>query len=200
MFGKKILPDSPLQNSGLTHLVLSAPLDPPYPADTSTIRFGMGCFWGAERLFWQAKGVYVTASGYAGGSTANPSYYEVCSGRTGHCEVVQVVYNPKITPLEELLKIFWENHDPTQYMRQGNDVGTQYRSAIFVNDSNTLGVCLASRDSYQSKLTVGGFGEISTEISINEDFYLAEANHQQYLAKHPNGYCNHGFCQVEYSI
>jgi len=182
----------------LRHFVLSVPLAPPYPDGTKTIRFGMGCFWGVERLFWKPDGVYLTAAGYAGGTFVNPGYELVCSGKSGHAEVVQVVYRPNSISLEELLKVFWENHDPTQQMRQGNDVGPQYRSVIYCDDEEDRTVCLESKESYQKKLTEAGFGQVTTEILVEKTFYLAEANHQQYLAKNPGGYCNHGFCQVEY--
>ena len=150
--------------------------------------FGMGCFWGAERLFWQTPGVWTTAVGYAGGFTPNPTYEEVCSGRTGHAEVVLVVFDPAVVTYDQLLKVFWEGHDPTQGMRQGNDVGTQYRSAIFTFDDEQRQAAEASRDMYQERLTDAGYGEITTEIEAAPTFYYAEDYHQQYLAKNPNGY------------
>jgi peptide-methionine (S)-S-oxide reductase len=181
-----------------THLVTDAPLHPPFPDGTEQAVFGMGCFWGAERLFWQTDGVITTAAGYAGGYTRNPTYEEVCSGRTGHTEVVLVVYDPTIVDYDTLLKVFWENHDPTQGMRQGNDVGTQYRSAIYTTTDEQRARAEASRDVYQRALTDAGFGTITTEIAEAGPFYYAEDYHQQYLKKNPFGYCNHGFCQVAY--
>jgi peptide-methionine (S)-S-oxide reductase len=180
------------------HLVLGTPMVPPFPEGLQQVQLGMGCFWGAERVFWQLDGVHTTAAGYAGGHTPNPTYEEVCSGRTGHAEVVLVVFDPERLPLEEVLRPFWEQHDPTQGMRQGNDVGTQYRSAIYVADDDQRAVALASRDAYQQALARGGFGVITTEIAPAGPFYYAEDYHQQYLAKNPGGYCNHGFCQVAY--
>lgn len=178
---------------GVTHFVNGRPLDPPFPLGSEQILFGMGCFWGAERKFWQAgEGVYVTAVGYAGGVTRNPTYDDVCSGRTGHAEVVLVVYQPAATPLEELLRIFWESHDPTQGMRQGNDVGTQYRSAIYAPTPAQLAAVEASRAAYQRVLTAAGYGPITTEIAGERPFYYAEDYHQQYLAKNPGGYCGLG--------
>ncbi|HSJ45002.1 MAG TPA: peptide-methionine (S)-S-oxide reductase MsrA [Euzebyales bacterium] len=181
-----------------THLVTGQPLHPPFPDSTVQAVFGMGCFWGAERLFWQTDGVVTTAAGYAGGSTPNPTYEEVCSGRTGHTEVVLVVYDPAAVSYDVLLKVFWENHDPTQGMRQGNDVGTQYRSAIYTTTEEQRARAEASRAAYQAALTNAGFGEITTEIADAGPFYYAEDYHQQYLKKNPHGYCNHGFCQVAY--
>lgn len=178
---------------GASHFVNGHPLDPPYPLGCEEALFGMGCFWGAERKFWQAgEGVYVTAVGYAGGTTRHPSYEDVCSGRTGHAEVVRVVYQPAALSFERLLKIFWESHDPTQGMRQGNDVGTQYRSAIYVTTEGQRVAAEASRSAYQRVLTDGGFGPITTEIGASPPFYYAEAYHQQYLAKNPGGYCGLG--------
>jgi peptide-methionine (S)-S-oxide reductase len=175
------------------HYVNGAPLAPPYPAGHETIQFGMGCFWGAERKFWQAgEGVTVTAVGYAGGSTPNPTYEEVCSGLTGHTEVVLVVYDPKKIPLAKLLAIFWESHDPTQGMRQGNDTGTQYRSAIYCSSAAQLAAAEASKAAYQAALAAHGHGAITTEIASGREFYFAEAYHQQYLAKNPGGYCGLG--------
>jgi peptide-methionine (S)-S-oxide reductase len=175
-----------------THFVLGTPLEPPFPEGVETAVFGLGCFWGAERSFWQAPGVYTTAAGYAGGYTPNPTYEEVCSGRTGHAEVVLVAYRPEEISYEELLRIFWEGHDPTQGMRQGNDVGTQYRSGIYVTSDAQREAALASREMYQAKLREAGYGEITTEIRDAPEFFYAEDYHQQYLAKNPNGYCGLG--------
>jgi peptide-methionine (S)-S-oxide reductase len=175
-----------------SHLVLGTPLTPPFPDGLATAVFGMGCFWGAERLFWQAEGVYTTAVGYAGGITPNPTYEEVCSGRTGHTEAVLVVYDPERISYEELLRIFWEGHDPTQGMRQGNDTGTQYRSAIYTSSEAQADAAQASRHAYQTVLTGAGWGEITTEIATAPSFYYAEDYHQQYLARNPNGYCGLG--------
>lgn len=174
------------------HLVLGTPLTPPFPEGTERALFGMGCFWGAERLFWQAPGVFTTAVGYAGGYTPNPTYEEVCSGRTGHAEVVLVVFDPASTSYEEMLRIFWEGHDPTQGMRQGNDVGTQYRSAIYWTSEPQRKAALASRDRYQRALAEAGYGRITTEIAEAGPFYYAEPYHQQYLAANPSGYCGLG--------
>jgi len=174
------------------HFVNGHPLKPPFPQGLEQAIFGLGCFWGAERKFWQAPGVYTTAVGYAGGHTPNPSYEEVCSGRTGHAEVVLVVFDPKATGYEALLKLFWESHDPTQGMRQGNDVGTQYRSAIYTHGPAQRAAAEASRDAYQRVLGRGGFGAITTEIREAPPFYYAEDYHQQYLAKNPDGYCGLG--------
>jgi peptide-methionine (S)-S-oxide reductase len=171
------------------HLVLGTPLLPPFPEGVEHILVGMGCFWGAERLFWQLPGVYTTAVGYAGGSTQNPTYREVCSGRTGHAEVVLVAYRPAELPLAELLRTFWEEHDPTQGMRQGNDVGTQYRSAIYYTSPEQRDIVIASRDAYQAALSARQRGQITTEIAEAGPFYLAEEYHQQYLEKNPGGYC-----------
>lgn len=171
------------------HFVSGAPLKGPYPEGTETIYFGLGCFWGAEQLFWQIPGVHVTAVGYQGGLTPNPTYEEVCSGRTGHTEAVKIVYDPKAVSLETLLKTFWEAHDPTQGMRQGNDVGTQYRSAIYGTTDAQCTAAIASRDAYNRELAAAGRGEITTEIAPAEPFYYAETYHQQYLAKNPGGYC-----------
>ena len=173
------------------HLVTGAPLAGPFPGKATAI-FGMGCFWGAERKFWQAPGVYTTAVGYAGGLTPNPTYEEVCSGLTGHTEAVLVVYDPAVTSYDALLKIFWESHDPTQGMRQGNDVGTQYRSAIFTSSPEQRQAAAASRHMFQDRLTGSGYGRITTEIADAPTFYYAEDYHQQYLAKNPNGYCGLG--------
>ncbi|HXF97752.1 MAG TPA: peptide-methionine (S)-S-oxide reductase MsrA [Gaiellaceae bacterium] len=174
------------------HLVLGTPLTPPFPEGTERALFGMGCFWGAERLFWRAPGVYTTAVGYAGGVTANPTYEEVCSGLTGHAEVVLVVFDASRTGYEQLLRIFWEGHDPTQGMRQGNDVGTQYRSAIYWTSEAQREAAHASRERYQRELARAGYGSITTEIAPAGPFYYAEAYHQQYLARNPNGYCGLG--------
>ena len=174
------------------HVVLGTPLAPPFPEGLALALFGLGCFWGAERKFWQAEGVYSTSVGYAGGHTPNPSYEEVCSGRTGHNEVVRVVYDPKRTSYEALLRIFWESHDPTQGMRQGNDVGTQYRSGIYATSPAQREAAQASRDAFQKRLTEAGFGKITTEIVDAPAFYYAEDYHQQYLAKNPGGYCGLG--------
>ena len=174
------------------HTVLGNPLKGPWPAGLQTAVFGMGCFWGAERLFWRLPGVYSTAAGYAGGITPNPTYEEVCSGRTGHTEAVLVVYDPKEVTYDQLLKVFWENHDPTQGMRQGNDIGTQYRSAIYVTSDAQKQAALETRDAFQPVLAAGGYGDITTEIADAGEFYYAEDYHQQYLAKVPNGYCGLG--------
>ena len=174
------------------HHVNGAPLEPPFPAGMQQSIFGMGCFWGAERKFWQKPGVFSTAAGYAGGFTPNPTYQEVCSGETGHTEVVLVVFDPKLVAFEELLRVFWENHDPTQGMRQGNDAGTQYRSAIYASGAEQLRSTEASREMYQAELTRAGHGRITTEIRAAPEFYYAEDYHQQYLAKNPGGYCGIG--------
>ena len=173
------------------HVVTGGPMVRPFPGMEVAV-FGMGCFWGAERKFWQTKGVLTTAAGYAGGQTPNPTYREVCTGRTGHAEVVQVVFDPKVVSYQSLLKIFWENHDPTQGMRQGNDVGTQYRSAIYWTDDAQRSAAETSRDAYQKVLKARGYGEITTEIRRAPDFYYAEDYHQQYLEKNPDGYCGLG--------
>jgi len=174
------------------HEVLDTPIAPPFPDGLEQAVVGMGCFWGAERIFWQAPGVYTTAVGYAGGFTKNPTYEEVCSGRTGHTEAVLVVFDPQQTSYEEILRLFWENHDPTQGMRQGNDAGTQYRSAIYASSPEQLAAAEASRDAFQAELNAAGYGEITTEIAEAGPFYYAEPYHQQYLAKNPNGYCGLG--------
>jgi peptide-methionine (S)-S-oxide reductase len=174
------------------HYVNGHPLTPPFPAGFAQAMFGMGCFWGAERMFWQAMGVFTTAVGYAGGYTPNPTYQEVCSGMTGHTEVVLVVFDPDATSYDAMLRIFWENHDPTQGMRQGNDVGTQYRSAIYTYSPDQHREAMASRDLFQERLSAVGFGQITTEIAEAPAFYYAEEYHQQYLAKNPNGYCGLG--------
>lgn len=174
------------------HAVNSHPLQPPFPAGLQQAVFAMGCFWGAERRFWQQPGVYSTAVGYAGGYTPNPTYEEVCSGLTGHTEVVLVVFDPQVTDYAALLKVFWEAHNPTQGMRQGNDSGTQYRSAIYCHGSDQLSAALASQEAFQQALTAAGLGPITTEIAAAPAFYYAEAYHQQYLAKNPDGYCGLG--------
>jgi len=178
----------------LTHTVLGTPLKGPWPAGFETAVFGMGCFWGAERIFWRIPGVYSTSVGYSGGFTANPTYEETCTGRTGHAEVVQVVYDPSAVTYETLLKTFWENHDPTQGMRQGNDIGTQYRSTIYVTTDEQLAVATASREAFAPVVEQAGYGEITTEIARLGEYYFAEDYHQQYLSdvKNPYGYCNHG--------
>ncbi len=175
-----------------SHHVNGAPLAPPFPANLQRALFGMGCFWGAERKFWQIPGVFTTAVGYAAGHTPNPTYEEVCSGLTGHSEVVLVVFDPQKVTYEQLLKFFWEGHDPTQGMRQGNDVGTQYRSGIYYYDEVQNGLANASRQRFQEQLTRAGFGEITTEILAAPEFYYAEPYHQQYLSKNPGGYCGLG--------
>ncbi len=187
------------------HVVLGTPLVGPWPEGTDVIYFAMGCFWGAERIFWQIPGVHSTAVGYMGGWTKHPTYEETCTARTGHTETVQVVYDPSQVDLDVLLKAFWENHDPTTANRQGNDVGTQYRSAIFATTEVQLAASLSSSDRYQAALTAAGFGEITTQISQASHagdgvFYYAEPYHQAYLKTHPGGYCNHGFCQIGYDL
>jgi len=174
------------------HFVNAARLEPPFPDGMELGLFGLGCFWGAERKFWEAKGVYSTSVGYAGGHTPNPTYQETCTGRTGHTEAVQVVYDPATTSFEALLKLFWENHDPTQGMRQGNDVGTQYRSGIYCFGDEQRRLAETSRAAYQENLTASGYGTITTEILPAPEFYYAEDYHQQYLAKNPDGYCGIG--------
>jgi peptide-methionine (S)-S-oxide reductase len=174
------------------HDVLGTPISPPFPAGLEQAIVGMGCFWGAERVFWKAPGVYTTAVGYAGGFTKNPTYEEVCSGRTGHTEAVLVVFDPQQISYDEILGLFWENHDPTQGMRQGNDVGTQYRSAIYWTTDAQRAAAEASREMYAAELAHAGYGDVSTEIAEAGPFYYAEPYHQQYLAKNPNGYCGLG--------
>ncbi|MDP9405753.1 MAG: peptide-methionine (S)-S-oxide reductase MsrA [Actinomycetota bacterium] len=174
------------------HAVNGRPLTPPFPDGMAQAIFGMGCFWGAERVFWRLDGVWTTAVGYAGGYTPNPTYEEVCSARTGHTEVVLVVFDPAVISYDEVLRVFWESHDPTQGMRQGNDVGTQYRSAVYVTDPAQRAAAEASRDRYQAVLDRAGYGRITTEITDAETFFYAEGYHQQYLAKNPNGYCGIG--------
>jgi peptide-methionine (S)-S-oxide reductase len=176
-----------------THFVLGTPLKPPFPEGLEQAVFGLGCFWGAERIFWElGEGIHTTAAGYAGGITPNPTYEETCSGRTGHTEVVLVVFDPKKIPFETLLRTFWEAHDPTQGMRQGNDVGTQYRSALYTTTEAQREAAMASRDRYNDALLKAGRGEITTELAEAGPFFYAEEYHQQYLAKNPNGYCGIG--------
>ena len=186
------------------HEVLGTPLTPPFPDGLEQAVVGMGCFWGAERVYWRADGVFTTAVGYAGGTTPNPTYEEVCSGRTGHTEAVLVVFDPAAISYEEVLRLFWENHDPTQGMRQGNDVGTQYRSAVYWTSEAQQRLAEASRDAFQAELARAGYGEISTELAAAGPFFYAEPYHQQYLAKNPNGYCGLGgtgvSCPVGVSI
>jgi len=182
------------------HFVSGRPLKPPYPEGLEMAMFGLGCFWGAERAFWLTDGVYATAVGYTGGYTPNPTYEEVCSGLTGHNEVVRVVYDPRVVSYQELLKVFWESHDPTQGMRQGNDVGTQYRSAIYTYTPAQRSQAEASRRAYQQALTAAGRGTVTTEIEDAPEFYFAEHYHQQYLAKNPGGYCGLGGVGVCYRI
>jgi peptide-methionine (S)-S-oxide reductase len=181
------------------HFVSGRPMTPPYPAGLEVAEFGLGCFWGAERRFWQAPGAWVTAVGYSGGFTPNPDYKEVCSGLTGHAEVVRVVFDPREIGYAELLRIFWESHDPTQGMRQGGDTGTQYRSAIYTTNAAQQVQAEASRVAYQQALAAAGRGEITTEIRPAPQFYFAEDYHQQYLAKNPGGYCGLGGCGVPFS-
>jgi peptide-methionine (S)-S-oxide reductase len=174
------------------HFVNGSRITPPFPADTEDVWFGMGCFWGAERAFWRTDGVHTTAAGYAGGITPNPTYEEVCTGRTGHAEVIRVVYRPEEIDFDGVLRVFWEGHDPTQGDRQGNDVGTQYRSAIYTTGPAQVEAALRSRDRYQQELTSSGYGTITTEIAPGTEFFYAEDYHQQYLGKNPNGYCGLG--------
>ena len=182
------------------HAVLDAPLRAPFPTGSQIVWFGMGCYWGAERKFWQTPGVHATAVGYAGGFTVNPTYRETCTGRTGHTEIVQVVFDPATISFGQLLQTFWENHDPTQGNRQGGDIGTQYRSAIYCADAEQLAAALASREAYQGALSAAGLGRITTEIALAGPFYYAEDEHQQYLHKNPWGYCGLGgtgvTCQI----
>ncbi|HEY9605730.1 MAG TPA: peptide-methionine (S)-S-oxide reductase MsrA [Allocoleopsis sp.] len=204
-FGKKLTlptPDQALPGRSESmpvparHYVNGNPLQPPYPDGLEMAMFGLGCFWGAERKFWQQNGVFTTAVGYAAGITPNPTYREVCTGMTGHNEVVRVVFDPKVISYETLLKVFWESHDPTQGMRQGNDVGTQYRSGIYVYSESQRKIAEAARDAYQQALKSAGYGTITTEIIEAPEFYYAEDYHQQYLAKNPNGYCGLGGTNV----
>jgi peptide-methionine (S)-S-oxide reductase len=181
-----------------THFVSGHRIVPPFPAGLREAVFGLGCFWGAERLFWQLPGVYSTAVGYAGGFTPNPTYEEVCSGETAHAEVVRVIYDPEKVDYEDLLKVFWESHDPTQGMRQGNDVGTQYRSVIYVSDPEQRAAAEESKRAYQARLTAARRGTITTEIREAPEFFHAEDYHQQYLAKNPDGYCGIGGCGVPF--
>ncbi len=181
------------------HFVNGNPLVGPFADHLENIVFGMGCFWGAERFFWQMDGVFTTAAAYAGGTTPNPTYEETCTGLTGHTEAVLVVFDPAQVSLDDLFKVFWENHDPTQYMGQGNDRGSQYRSGIYTTSDEQAAAAKTSAGAYQVKLTEGGFGEIATEIAPLGAWFYAEEDHQQYLAKNPSGYCNHGFCQIAYN-
>jgi len=189
--------DEPMEVPG-EHYVKGTPLQPPFPEGMETAVFGNGCFWGAERRFWQVPGVYTTAVGYAGGYTPNPTYEEVCTGLTGHAEVVLVVFDPNVVTYRDLLAMFWEIHDPTQGMRQGNDIGTQYRSVIYTTSAEQEAAAKESRDVYQEVLTRAGLGEITTEIAPLDTFYYAEAYHQQYLAKNPNGYDCHVTTGIPY--
>jgi peptide-methionine (S)-S-oxide reductase len=204
-FGKKAaMPSSADALTGRTeqmpvaaqHFVNGHPLQPPFPATMETAVFGLGCFWGAERKFWQQEGVYSTAVGYAAGYTPNPTYQEVCSGMTGHNEVVLVVYDPAVISYEQLLKVFWESHNPTQGMRQGNDVGTQYRSGVYCYTDAQKQAAIASKATYEAALGNAGFGKVTTEILDAPEFYYAEDYHQQYLAKNPGGYCGLGGTNV----
>ena len=193
--------DDSIQISGV-HFENGSSMTPPFPEGSETIYVGMGCFWGAERIFWEIPGVITTAAGYQGGFTTNPTYEEVCTGRTGHTEAVLVVYDPDRVDIDVLLKHFWEQHDPTTLNRQGNDVGTQYRSAIYWTTDAQRDAVLASKDAYEKGLLDAGYGSVTTELQSADDagpFYYAEEYHQQYLAKNPNGYCNHGFCQISYA-
>ena len=201
MFGKPTLPRSALDALpgraeriplAPRHAVLDTPMDPPFPDGIATAMFGLGCFWGAERKFWKIAGVYTTAVGYAGGFTPNATYHEVCSGKTGHNEVVRVAYDPNVVSYDQLLRTFWESHDPTQGMRQGNDVGTQYRSEIYAYDAEQRSQAVASKVAYQRELASAGFGAITTEVVDAPTFYPAEDYHQQYLSKNPGGYCGLG--------
>jgi peptide-methionine (S)-S-oxide reductase len=189
--------EEPVHLSG-AHFVHGRPILPPWPDGMQLAVLGMGCFWGAERILWQLDGVWTTFVGYAGGTTPNPTYREVCSGRTGHAEVAVAVFDPERITFEDILKEFWEQHDPTQGMRQGNDVGTQYRSILLVTGEEQRAVAEASRARYQAALTAAGHGRITTTVEPLGSLYHAEEEHQQYLGKHPNGYCNHGFCQAPY--
>jgi peptide-methionine (S)-S-oxide reductase len=182
------------------HFVNGNPITPPFPNHLQQALFGMGCFWGAERKFWQCPTIFSTAVGYSGGHTPNPTYDELCTGLTGHNEVVQVVYEPSLVPYSELLRLFWESHNPTQGFRQGNDVGTQYRSGIYTYTDEQLAAALASREHYQNKLSGAGFGPITTEIMPASTFYYAEDYHQQYLAKEPQGYCGLGGLGIKFAV
>ncbi len=203
MFGSKLKTEMIAKEKALTgretglqvpkkHVILGTPLTEPFPEHLARAYFALGCFWGAERVFWQLKGVYTTAVGYAGGYTPNPTYEEVCSSKTGHAETVLVVFDPEVTTYVQLVSKFFESHDPTQYMRQGNDIGTQYRSAIFVTDKATSRAAEEIKEKYQALLTARGYGKITTEIAHFTNFYYAEEYHQQYLAKNPSGYCGLG--------
>ena len=174
------------------HLIKGNPMTPPFPEGLEQVQFGLGCFWGAERVFWQTPGVWSTAVGYSGGNTPNPTYEETCSGRTNHTEAVLVVFDPKIITLEALFKVFWESHDPTQGMRQGNDTGSQYRSALYTYGEGQAQAAIATRDAFQAALDAKGYGKITTEIKAAPEFFYAEDYHQQYLGKNPNGYCGLG--------
>ena len=174
------------------HFVNGNKVKPPYPDNHNRLIVGMGCFWGVERMFWQQEGVYSTSAGYSAGKTTDPTYRDICTGTTGHAEVVLIIYDSQLIDLEQLLEIFWEGHDPTQYMRQGNDVGSQYRSIIFYDDDDAHDKIESSRNQYQTQLSKAGFGEIVTEIKASEEFFYAEDYHQQYLAKNPGGYCGLG--------
>ena len=183
------------------HVVLGTPMTPPFPEGAEVLYVAMGCFWGAERIFWQIPGVLTTAAGYTGGSTPHPTYEQTCTGRTGHTEAVLVAYDPALVDVDVLLKAFWENHDPTQRYGQGNDVGTQYRTAVYPTTDAQLAAVRSSTERYQVALTAAGYGEITTEVRPFREagpWYYAEDHHQQYLHKNPGGYCNHGFCQVAY--
>lgn len=184
----------------MPHAVNGNPIVPPYPDGFKVMLVGMGCFWGAERVFWQTKGVWTTSVGYAGGYTPNATYEEVCSGATGHTEVVEIVYDPAVIDTAGILKVFWENHDPTQGMRQGNDIGTQYRSAIYADDEDILDHACASRDAYNAALARAGRGAITTEIGARDTYFMAEDYHQQYLHKNPGGYCGIGGCGVRFDM
>ena len=190
----------PVRISGV-HFVNDSSMTPPFPEGSEVLYVGMGCFWGAERIFWELPGVITTAAGYQGGFTPNPTYEEVCTGRTGHTEAVMVVYDPSVVSVDVLMKHFWEQHDPTTPNRQGNDVGTQYRSAVYWTTEDQRDAIEASREAYGAGLADAGYPPITTEVRSADDagpFYYAEEYHQQYLAKNPNGYCNHGFCQIPY--
>lgn len=196
--------DAPIRPDA-THVVLGTSIVPPFPDDTETIYLAMGCYWGAERIYWKLPGVHTTAVGFMGGYTKNPTYREVTTSQTGHTETCLVVYRPAEVSVETLMKAFWENHDPTTPNRQGNDIGTQYRSAVFTTTPAQLRTVIDTRNRYQQALTEAGYGEIATQIEAAHDagdgqFYYAETEHQGYLHKHPNGYCNHGYCQVGYNL
>ena len=190
--------EQPLYETAPTHFVNGNPILGPLPAGLKEMIIGMGCFWGAERRFWQLEGVYSTSVGYGGGHTKNPTYEEVCTGMTGHNELVRVWYDPALVSLETLLKVFWESHNPTQGMRQGNDIGTQYRSGVYLHSDEELALAESSRDHYQQKLSKAGLPDITTEILPAGVYYPAETYHQQYLAKNPGGYCGLGGCSVSF--